>query len=125
MKTTTCLLFASALFAGCASNATDIADATVAGHAYHIEREGAEPASGVSTQLVIKPMDESMKPDTVMMWVGLQDADPSTKVAGVFDPNDGDYDVDLTCPNPLPAGSMIWFDITLGGVTSTGSVAIK
>lgn len=109
----------------CSSSATDIADANVGGHEYHVSREGDEPAAGVSTQLVLKPMDANDKPDTVMMWVGLQDVDASAKVAGVYDPNDGDYDVDLTCPNPLPAGSMIWFDIVEGGVTSTGSVAIK
>ncbi|HEY0251530.1 MAG TPA: hypothetical protein VGC41_08385 [Kofleriaceae bacterium] len=112
-----------ASIAGCSSSATDIGTATVDGRTYSVEREGDMPASGVSTQLVIKPTDETMKPDTVMMWVGL--ATDTDKTAGVFDPNDGDYDVDLTCPNPLPAGSLIWFDITVAGQTSTGSIAIK
>jgi len=120
------LFIACALVAGCTStSATDIGDATMAnGQVFHISREGDMPAAGVSTQLVLKPMSGA-KPDSVMGWVGAADAPASAKVAATYDPNDGDFDDDVTCPSPLPEGSKIYFDITEGSVTSTISVDIK
>ncbi len=120
------LLSSSLMFAAaaCGSNATDIGDVTVGTQSYHVEREGAEPAAGVSTQLVFKPND-GVKPDSIYGWVGLADVEDSAKVLAVYDPNDGDFDDDVTCPSPLPAGSLIYFDVTKDGVTNTGSIAIK
>jgi hypothetical protein len=120
------LFIACALVAGCSSTpATDIGDATMAnGQVFHISREGDMPAAGVSTQLVVKPASGA-KPDSVMGWVGVADAPASAKVAATYDPNDGDFDDDITCPNPLPEGSKIYFDITEGSTTDTISVDIK
>lgn len=120
------LFIACALVAGCTStSATDIGDATMSnGQVFHISREGDMPAAGVSTQLVLKPMSGA-KPDSVMGWVGVADAPASAKVAATYDPNDGDFDDDVTCPSPLPEGSKIYFDVTEGSVTSTISVDIK
>lgn len=58
-------------------------------------------------------------------WVGLADAPASAKVAAVYDPGDMDFDDDVTCPDPLPTGAKIFFDVTTGGTTATGSVDIK
>lgn len=120
------LLCALALIAGACSSddATDIGDTTVNGQTIHVSREGPMPAAGVSTQLVFKATDGA-KPDSIMAWVGLADADAAAKVAAVYDPGDGDFDDDLTCPSPLPAGSLIWFQVTSNGTTSVGSIAIK
>jgi hypothetical protein len=126
MTSTTHLFAALCLAAGvaaCGSNATDLGDVTVDGVSYHIAREGDEPAAGVSTQMVIKPNDGS-KPDSVAGWVGLA-TDTAMAVPAVYDPNDGDYDDDITVQSPLPAGSMFYFIVTKAGVASTGSIAIK
>lgn len=120
------LLIAWALVAGCASSsATDIGDATMAnGQVFHISREGDMPAAGVATRLVLKPMGGE-KPDSARGWVGTTDAPASAKVLATYDPNDGDFDDDITCPSPLPEGAKIYFDVTEGSVTSTISVDIK
>lgn len=121
----TCLLLSLALFGACSStSATDIGDVTVNGQTIHVAREGDMPAAGVSTQLVFKPMSGA-KPDSIVGWVGLAEADASTKVTAVYDSGDGDFDDDITCPTPLPAGSMIWFTVTSGATVTTASIAIK
>jgi hypothetical protein len=94
------------------------------GQVFHVSREGDMPAAGVSTQLVVKAMSGT-KPDSVVGWVGTADAPASAKVAASYDPNDGDFDDDITCPSPMPEGAKIYFDITEGSVTSTISVDIK
>ena len=82
------------------------------------------PAAGVMTNLVLKPISGGM-PDSVDGWVGLADEPASGKTQSVLDSGDGDYDTELTCPDPLPAGSQIWFDLTTAGVVATMSVDIK
>jgi hypothetical protein len=120
------LLFALCLVGvGCKTPATDIGDVTVGSASYHISREGDAVAAGVSTDLVVKPAAGDTKPDSVVGWIGLADAADSTKVTGTFDPNDGDFDNDLTCPSPLPAGSQFWFTVTVAGVPATGSIDYK
>jgi hypothetical protein len=126
MTSTTHLFAALCLTAGitaCGSSATDIGDVTVDGVSYHIAREGAEPAAGVSTQMVIKPNDGS-KPDMVAGWVGLA-TDSAMAVPAKYDPNDGDFDDDITVQSPLPAGSMFYFVVTKTGVATTGMIAFK
>ncbi len=130
MLTSPRLFLSSLIFAGiavsgaCGTSATDIGDVEAGTHSYHVAREGAEPAAGVSTQLVFKPND-GVKADSIYGWVGLADVAMSGKVLAVYDPNDGDFDDDVTCPSPLPAGALIYFDVTLAGVTNTASIAIK
>jgi len=126
MTTITRLFCALCLVAGaaCSDSATDIGDMTVNGQTFHISREGPMPAAGVSTTLVFKPMGGS-KPDSIMGWVGLVNVDASQKVAAIYDSNDGDFDDDVTCPDPLPAGSKIWLEVTTAAVTTTGSIDIK
>jgi hypothetical protein len=124
--TSTKLIAALCLTAGiaaCGSSATDIGDVTVDGVSYHIAREGAEPAAGVSTQMVIKPNDGS-KPDMVAGWVGLA-TDTAMAVTAKYDPNDGDFDDDITVQSPLPAGSMFYITVTKTGVATTGFIAFK
>ena len=126
MTTMTRLFCALCVVAGaaCSDSATDIGDATVNGQMFHVSREGPMPAAGVSTQLVFKAMDGS-KPDSIMAWVGVANVELSQKVLAVYDPGDGDFDDDVICPSPLPAGAKIWFDVTVGATTTTGSVDIK
>ena len=130
MLTSPRLFISSVLLAGievtgaCGSSATDIGDVDEGTQRYHVAREGAEPAAGVSTQLVFKPND-GVKADSIYGWVGLADVAMSDKVLAVYDPNDGDFDADITCPSPLPAGSLIYFDVTMAGVTNTASMAIN
>ena len=123
---TTRLLCALCLItsAACSSGATDIGIATVNGQMFQVSREGPMPAAGVSTQLVFKAMDGA-KPDMIAAWVGLQNADPSLKVAATYDAGDGDFDDDVICPDPLPVGAKIWFQVTAMGTTTLGSVDIK
>lgn len=108
---------------GCGTSATDIGDVTVGTTSYHIAREGAEPAAGVSTQMVIEPNDGS-KPDAVAGWVGLA-TDTAMAVPAKFDANDGDFDDDITVQDPMPGDSMFYFTVTTGDVTGTGSIAIR
>jgi hypothetical protein len=123
MTSPTRFLLALALFAGCGTSATDIGDVTVGTTSYHIAREGAEPASGVSTQMVIKPNDGS-KPDAVAGWVGLA-SDSAMAVPAKYDPNDGDFDDDITVQTPMPSESLFYFTVTTDGVPLTGSIAFK
>jgi hypothetical protein len=117
------LILSLSLLAGCGTSATDIGDVTVGATSYHISREGAEPAAGVSTQMVIKPNDGS-KPDSVVGWVGVA-SDSGMAVAAKFDPNDGDFDDDITVQTPMPSGSMFFFTVTTAGVAATGSIELK
>ncbi len=117
-------LIVAALAACSSTPQTDIADGTVGPYTVHIFREGPMPAAGVMTDIVLKPTSGGM-PDSVDGWVGLADEPASAKTTSVFDSNDGDYDTDLTCPNPMPAGAQIWFDVTTAGVVATMSVDIK
>ncbi|MEO8554188.1 MAG: hypothetical protein ABI678_29635 [Kofleriaceae bacterium] len=120
----TCLILSIALFGACSTSATDIGDAQVNGQTIHVAREGDMPAAGVTTTIVFKATTGT-KPDAIKGWVGLAEVEASAKVAAVYDANDGDFDDDITCPTPLPAGSKIWFDVTTGETTTTASVEIK
>ena len=125
VKTSTRFLFALALVAGCSSTSqTDIADTTVNGQPFHVFREGPMPAAGVSTNLVLKPVSGT-KPDTVVAWVGTDEAEQSAKTTCDYDSADGDFDCPVTCPDPMPAGAKIYFTIAEGDAASTVSVDIK
>jgi len=82
------------------------------------------PAAGVSTDLVLKPVSGT-KPDTVVAWVGTDEAEPSAKTTCDYDPNDGDFDCNVTCPDPMPAAAKIYFTVTEGDAVTTVSVDIK
>jgi len=119
------ILLAFAVCVGCSGTAqTDIADTTVAGQTFHVFREGPMPAAGVMTTIVIKPLTGT-RPDVLEVWVGTAETEDAQKTTCIYDANDGDFDCDVTCANPLPAGSKIWFEITAGDIVSTGSVDIK
>lgn len=125
MKTMTRLALGFALIAGCSStDKTDIADTTVNSQPFHIFREGPMPAAGVMTTIVIKPTS-GVKPDEIRVWIGAAETPDAEKVVGDFDSGDGDFDFALTCPNPMPASSMIYLEVTEGAVVTTASVPIK
>jgi hypothetical protein len=118
------LLTVVALCAGCADDKTDIGDTTVGAISFHVFREGPAAAAGVETTLVLKPITGGM-PTSITGWVGVASGEGSTKVRAVFDSGDGDYDDDITCPSPMPAGAKFWFDVDNGGVVLTGSIDLK
>jgi hypothetical protein len=121
MTTTSLFLAIGAALCGCASTSqTPIGDTTVGSYSLHIFREGPVCAAGVMTTLVIKATAGG-KPSSVVGWVGAEDASQGM-VTGVYDANDGDFDLDLTCPDPLPTDAKFFF--TLDG-TDTGSIALK
>ncbi|MEO8702753.1 MAG: hypothetical protein ABI867_22100 [Kofleriaceae bacterium] len=119
------LLFGVAtLTFGCATDKTDIGDATVGAITFHIFREGPAATAGADTTLVLKSTAGG-NPTSIVGWVGLETADDSTKVDAVFDSGDGDYDIDITCPDPLPAGSQFWFTVDDDGAVETGMIDLK
>jgi len=111
---------------GCSSkdDATVVGDVTVGTQTLHVEREGAEVAAGAKTRFVLK-VTSGAKPTSVTGWVGVESGEGSTKYKANYDEGDGDFDDDVTCPTPLPAGSKIWFDVMNGDTKTTGSIAIK
>ena len=111
---------------GCSSkdDATVVGDVTAGTQTLHVEREGAEVAAGAKTRFVVK-VTAGAKPTSVTGWVGLENAEGSTKYKANYDDGDGDFDDDVTCPSPLPAGSRIWFDVMNGDSKVTTSIAIK
>jgi hypothetical protein len=121
MKTTSLFFALGAALCGCASKSqTTIGDTTAGAYSVHIFREGPACTAGVMTTLVLKTTAGGM-PSSVVGWVGNEDAEASA-VTAVYDPNDGDFDLDVTCPNPLPTDAKFYF--TLDG-TATGSIALK
>lgn len=115
-------LFLVSFLAACGSDATTVGTVTAGGEAFDIKREGDAPAAGSSTTMVIKP--EGAKPDSVDGWIGLE-TDDDLAVDGVYDSGDGDYDMDMTVQSPLPAGSKFFYEITIAGQVSTGSIDLK
>lgn len=110
---------------GCGSTAKDtrdLGDVTVGAYTVHLETEGAAVSPGAVTQFVVKPTAGG-KPTSVVGWVGVQTGEGSTKAPGNYDANDGDYDIDVTAPNPIPTGSMFWFQLETNGHIDTGSIA--
>ena len=67
----------------------------------------------------------ALAPTSVTGWIGVMSAEGSVKKLASYDANDGDFDDDITCPNPLPVGSKFYFDVTTAGVTLTGSIDFK
>lgn len=120
MKIASILLFS--LVAACGSDATTVGTVTAGGETFDVKREGDAPAAGSSTTMVIKP--EGAKPDSVDGWIGLM-TDSAKKVDGVYDSGDGDYDMDITVQSPLPAGSKFFYEITIAGQVSAGSIDLK
>lgn len=109
------------LVAACGGSATPIGTATVAGYAFDISYEDAAPDPGADTNFVLKPA--SGHPTTITGWVGSAGAPGSAKVAAVFDSGDGDYDLPYTIPDPLPPGSLFFFDVETDGSGAVGSIA--
>ncbi len=107
--------------AACTKDHTDMGDVTVGQFTFDVFREGPACAAGVSTDIVVKPVSGGM-PDTIVGWVGLASGEGSPMVQSVFDPGDGDFDTDLTCPNPMPAGAEFFF--TVDG-NETGSIDLR
>ncbi|HEX7663899.1 MAG TPA: hypothetical protein VF407_05305 [Polyangiaceae bacterium] len=114
----------AAFASGCGSSkdTRDLGDVTVGANTVHVSIEGDGVTAGGVTQFVVKPT-AGPKPDGVTGWVGTADATGSEKKDGVYDPNDGDFDDDVTAPNPIPAGSMYYFTVTTAGVATTASIA--
>lgn len=122
MKQTSLFLIIGATLCGCASkDKTDIGDTTVGPYSFHIFREGPACIAGVETDIVVKPTAGG-KPSSITGWVGLATADSSVKVTADYDSNDGDFDTNLTCPDPMPAGAKFFFIVD---GTMTGSIDLK
>lgn len=112
---------------GCSSSSdkTEIGDVAIGANTFHVFREGPAAGAGVMTTFVIKPTSGDI-PTAVAGWVGTSgDVPDSAQVAAVFDANDGDYDLDMTCPTPFDPASKLWFSVEHGDVDVTGSIALK
>jgi len=122
MKQTSLFLIIAATLCGCASkDQTDIGDTTVGPYTFHIFREGPACTAGVATDIVVKPTAGG-KPSSVVGWVGLATPGSSAQVTADYDSGDGDFDTNLTCPDPMPTGAKFFF--TVDG-TMTGSIDLK
>ena len=62
-------------------------------------------------------------PTSVTGWVGTDTAAGSVMTPASYDAADGDYDVDLVSPSPIPAGSRFFFQTDTNGKKDLGSVA--
>jgi hypothetical protein len=121
MKTTSLFLLMGATLCACSStDQTPIADTTVGQYSLHIFREGPACTAGAMTTFVVKPTAGGT-PTAIMSWVGAatdDTGDDATKVAAIYDSTDGDFDIDYTCPTPVPAGAKLFVmvDGTVGSV---------
>jgi hypothetical protein len=120
MKTSRAFFLIAAL-AGCATDKTDIGDTTVGQYSFHVFREGPACTAGVDTTLVLKATAGG-KPSSIVAWVGVASAEGSEKVTAVYDSGDSDFDIDMTCPDPMPAGAKFFF---LVDGSATGSIDLK
>ena len=120
------LVPAFALGCGSTSNNTeqDLGDVTAGAYTVHINQEGTFKA-GTTTKYAIKPTGATPKPDSVACWYGAQNADASTHVTGAYDPNDQDFDCLVPAPATIAATDELWFTLTYGTATASGSVATK
>ena len=111
------------VLAGCAKEHTDMGDVTVGQFTFDVFREGPACVAGVSTDIVVKPVSGGM-PQSIVGWVGVASGTGSTMVTSVFDSGDGDFDTDLTCPDPMPAGAQFFF-IVNDDDNDVGSIDLK
>lgn len=121
------LALVAASLVGCGSDEphVDIGDVTVGTRTFHVFREGDPIAAGASTRLVLKSTAGG-NPASITGWIGVESAEGSTKAQANFDAGDGDYDDNLTCPSPLPAGAKFWFTVVdESGQSLTGSIDYK
>lgn len=122
-RTLLAVLFVAAV--GCKSSDfadIDLGTVTVAPYQVHVLQE-ADFAAGATTKYAIVPTGGPGKPDVVECWYGVETTTPH--VATVYDAGDSDYDCTVTAPTPLNPGDKLWFAITVGGKTATGSVTPK
>ena len=111
---------------GCGgSGEVQIGTGTAGIYTFDIGREGDPPGAGVATRFVLKPTVGG-NPAGITGWVGDATGAGSVKAAAVYDPNDGDFDDNVTCPSPLSADALFYFEVTgTDGTTSVGSIAMK
>ncbi len=104
------------------SSSQSLGTVAAGGTTYAVSIEGDDVAPGVSTDLVAKPTDGPI-PTQLVGWIGVSTAEGSTKTTCTYDSGDGDFDCNLTVPNPIPDGSQFWFEATgANGQVSTGSI---
>ena len=100
---------------------TDMGNVTLNANTFDVFREGPVCAAGVMTDIVVKPISGPM-PTSVVGWVGLASGDGSTMVTSEFDSGDGDFDTNVTCPDPMPVGAQFFFTID---DNATGSIDLR
>ena len=109
---------------GCGTPSTALGSTTIGGTELMVAQEGTG-AAGSTTRFVIKPTGGRGTIQTVEAWVGIENAEGSTRATASYDPADGDFDADVTVPSPRPANSRVWIRVQFAGsMTNVGSVAL-
>ena len=108
---------------GCSSSTTPKTDlgVTMAGpYSAHVYIEGTGVTAGVGSRMVIVIV--GAQPTAMTRWIGLDTAAGSVKKTADFDKADGDWDIDLVTPSPIPAGSKFYFETDTDGKKDVGSL---
>jgi hypothetical protein len=114
------LLFGALVAGGCGSNKTNEGTMQIGTFSVQVNEEGSfNPGS--TSHYAIK-VNGGQEVDSVQAWFGF--AGDTTRVVGVFDPNDGDYDVDVEIPSPVPFGAQLFVTVTNGSESATGSFTV-
>jgi hypothetical protein len=122
---TTLFLASGLTVTACSSTpSVPMGTSTVATFTFDISREGDPAVAGNVPRFVFKPTAGG-NPTAITAWVGLASGEGSEKALAVYDSADGDFDDDVTVPTPMPAGSLLFFDVAVGSVVTTGSIALK
>ncbi|HEY4243946.1 MAG TPA: hypothetical protein VGM88_29230 [Kofleriaceae bacterium] len=117
---------ASVLVLGACSSddSHELGTVQMGGYTMKISREGDAPVAGAMTDFVVKPESGGM-PTSVKGWIGTSTRMDSAIVDGVYDPDDGDYDHDITVPSPLATDAMWVFEVDTNGTDATASIAFQ
>ncbi len=109
---------------GCSSSSTtpktDLGIATAGAYTAHVYIEGAGVTAGAPSRMVM--VVTGGMPTAITGWIGTASGEGSVKKAAVFDSGDGDYDIDLVSPTPLPADAKFWFETDTSGKKDVGSL---
>ena len=111
--------------AGCSSKSsdekTDLGVTTAGAYTARVYLEGSAIAAGKPSRIVM--VVTGGMPTGITGWIGTEKGEGSTKKAAEFDAADGDFDIDLVSPSPLPAGSKFWVETDTAGKKDIGSIA--
>lgn len=96
---------------------------TIGEHSLELAQGHGAVAAGKEAHLVVKLPYSDSGSTVVRAWIGSEDRTLSYVGKGQYAPSHDDYDIHATAPDPLPANSLWWIEITKpDGIKLVGSV---